>query len=419
MWSGLQCQLALLREDNRVALQLAEESLRDLPKENTFIRGLLLHSLASAHQALAHTEDAVHAFRESIDVNIQSGNRLIALFSLISLGIELDEQGHLRQAIALCNETLADIIPPEEQGNPLTSVVDLMSARLAWETDDLAAMSNYLETSTHKLDNLGITGFNISCDMLHTNLLMASEEYGEAMTLINRNRQKTKSAAFTGYNQIFNLLRAEICLRMGRMADTAEWLEKADLPASPFDDPAREMEFLLAARFRLEAGETNECKRALDELEAYALQVKHVRLLIAVLLTRASLQWKLGNPGTVRNLLEEALSLANPEGYVRLLLDNAGPLLGLIAQLPDAPAAIRARFPLTEPGTASGLVEMLTSREMDVLRLLADNRTNQEIAANLFLSGETVKVHLKHIFQKLGVNDRRQAVRQAHDLNLL
>jgi LuxR family maltose regulon positive regulatory protein len=298
-------------------------------------------------------------------------------------------------------------------------VVDLMSARLAWETDDLAAMSNYLETSTHKLDNLGITGFNISCDMLHTNLLMASEEYGEAMTLINRNRQKTKSAAFTGYNQIFNLLRAEICLRMGRMADTAEWLEKADLPASPFDDPAREMEFLLAARFRLEAGETNECKRALDELEAYALQVKHVRLLIAVLLTRASLQWKLGNPGTVRNLLEEALSLANPEGYVRLLLDNAGPLLGLIAQLPDAPAAIRARFPLTEPGTASGLVEMLTSREMDVLRLLADNRTNQEIAANLFLSGETVKVHLKHIFQKLGVNDRRQAVRQAHDLNLL
>jgi ATP/maltotriose-dependent transcriptional regulator MalT len=62
---------------------------------------------------------------------------------------------------------------------------------------------------------------------------------------------------------------------------------------------------------------------------------------------------------------------------------------------------------------------MLTSREMDVLRLLADNRTNQEIAANLFLSGETVKVHLKHIFQKLGVNDRRQAVRQAHDLNLL
>ena len=183
--------------------------------------------------------------------------------------------------------------------------------------------------------------------------------------------------------------------------------------------PAREMEFLLAARYLLETGATAECSIRLDELEAYARRVNHLRLLIAVLLTRASLEWKQGNPGPVRDLLEEALSLARPEGYVRVLLDNAGPLLGLIAQLPGAPQSLRERFPAVPVGEAAGLVEMLTSREMDVLLLLADNRTNQEIAAQLFLSGETVKVHLKHIFQKLGVNDRRQAVRQARDFNLL
>jgi ATP/maltotriose-dependent transcriptional regulator MalT len=62
---------------------------------------------------------------------------------------------------------------------------------------------------------------------------------------------------------------------------------------------------------------------------------------------------------------------------------------------------------------------MLTAREIDVLRLLAENNTNPEIAQRLFLSTETVKVHLKHIFQKLGVTDRRQAVLRARELELL
>jgi LuxR family transcriptional regulator, maltose regulon positive regulatory protein len=419
MWAGLQCQLALLREDNRSAQRLAEDALRDLPGETTFLRGILLHSLASAHQALAHTRDAVTAFRESIEANIRSGNRLVALFSLISLSLELDEQGHLRQASDLCEETATEIIPPGEQVNPLTGLVNLMSARLDWERDDLGAMARHLEESSGKLESLGIIGFQISGEMMRAYLLMAHEEYGEALALVNRNRQKTRTDAFTGYNQIFNMLRADICLRMGRTADAAGWLDKAALPASPFDDPAREMEFMLAARFLLESGAEAECSARLGELENYARQVSHQRLLIALLLNRASLEWKRGNPGPVRILLEEALSLARPEGYVRVLLDNAGPLLGLIAQLPGAPQSLRERFPTAPAGEVAGLVEILTSREMDVLHLLADNRTNQEIAAQLFLSGETVKVHLKHIFQKLGVNDRRQAVRQARDLNLI
>jgi LuxR family maltose regulon positive regulatory protein len=87
--------------------------------------------------------------------------------------------------------------------------------------------------------------------------------------------------------------------------------------------------------------------------------------------------------------------------------------------MPGAPAEIRARFRSSSPAETPELVEMLTAREIDVLRLLAENNTNPEIARKLVLSPETVKVHLKHIFQKLDVADRRQAVRRARELEIL
>ena len=131
------------------------------------------------------------------------------------------------------------------------------------------------------------------------------------------------------------------------------------------------------------------------------------------------MEWKKGELGRVKNYLEEALALAVPQGYIRLLLEGGALLLGLLAQMPGAPAEIRARFRASQPADAPELVEMLTAREIDVLRLLAENDTNPEIARKLVLSPETVKVHLKHIFQKLDVTDRRQAVRRARELEIL
>ncbi len=139
--------------------------------------------------------------------------------------------------------------------------------------------------------------------------------------------------------------------------------------------------------------------------------------------------------------LRRALTLAEPEGYVRTFADEGAPMAALLKQLlktqgtqpssvghavsPEYASKLLAALgqgtPSTgasTPGTIGPLVELLSEREREVLRLLASGSSNREIAAELFVSLDTVKSHLKHIYGKLGVRSRAQAVARAKGLGL-
>jgi LuxR family transcriptional regulator, maltose regulon positive regulatory protein len=415
-WAGLRCQLALVQENNRQALDLAKQALSELDTEEEFIRGFLLTSLAAAEQAVGDTENAVVHYKKALQVNRHAGNLLMSLFSLVSLGLELNEQGQRLRVAELCSEAFNDLTDGD---HPLSGLVDLLQTRLYWESDQLEEAQTALDQAARKLESLGLPGVEISTDLLQIEILVAREEYGEALRLTSLNRRRTRSGEMIGYLRLFELLRAEISLKMGNLAAVEDWLEGADLPDSPEDDPAREQEYVLKARYLVDIGSLDEAGQLLGVLEAYARRSRRARILISTLLNKATLEWKKGELGWVKVHLEEALALAVPQGYTRLLLDGGALLLGLLAQMPGAPAEIRARFRASPPADTPELVDMLTVREIDVLRLLAESYTNQEIAHELVLSPETVKVHLKHIFQKLDVADRRQAVRRARELEIL
>jgi LuxR family maltose regulon positive regulatory protein len=129
--------------------------------------------------------------------------------------------------------------------------------------------------------------------------------------------------------------------------------------------------------------------------------------------------------------LERALTLAEPEGYVRSFVDEGPPMAGLLKQLhrkgvaADYVAQILAAFEDATkeeepaPSRAEGLVEPLSKRELEVLRLLGTELNGPEIARELVVSLNTMRTHTKNIYSKLGVNNRRAAVRRAEELDLL
>jgi LuxR family maltose regulon positive regulatory protein len=143
--------------------------------------------------------------------------------------------------------------------------------------------------------------------------------------------------------------------------------------------------------------------------------------------------------------LAEALTLAAPERYLRTFVDEGPPMAALLRQLlagrrqehPAAAAAVPreylarlveafeqaglpVRLPVRRGGVVvAGLVEPLTERELEVLRLLADGRSNQAIATELVITLDTVKRHLSNLFTKLEVANRTQAVARAREFGLL
>jgi ATP/maltotriose-dependent transcriptional regulator MalT len=138
-------------------------------------------------------------------------------------------------------------------------------------------------------------------------------------------------------------------------------------------------------------------------------------------------------------VLGEALALAEPEGFVRIFLDEGEPMAGLLSEaaargiMPGYTGKLLAAFPplAGDAGRATahsavvaavdpaGLLEPLTQRELDILRLMAQGLSNQEIGARLFLAVNTIKGHNRVIFDKLQVERRTEAIARARELGLI
>ena len=149
--------------------------------------------------------------------------------------------------------------------------------------------------------------------------------------------------------------------------------------------------------------------------------------MIEILLLQALAYQAQSNTRRALAPLERALTLAEPEGYVRIFVDEGEPMRDLLRHVAAGGIAgsytrrLLSNFDKSTPAVtvAADLVVPLTAREVEILRLIASGMRNQEIADHLFISLSTVKRHIANTYGKLGVSNRTEAVVQANELNLL
>jgi LuxR family maltose regulon positive regulatory protein len=240
--------------------------------------------------------------------------------------------------------------------------------------------------------------------------------------------------------------RARLLLAQGRADEAVRRAQERGLTEDDAISFQREGSYLVLARVLLARSASDRALGLLERLDALADSQGRTGSLIKIRALRSLALQATGDHQGALTLLAEALSLAAPEGYVRVFVDEGAPMASLLGRLAAPtqreraaaaenvprdylarllasfrPAAARSSHLAGRAGAGllPGLVEPLSERELEVLGLLATGRSNQQIAEELVVVLDTVKKHVSRILDKLGVANRTQAVARARELQLL
>ena len=222
-------------------------------------------------------------------------------------------------------------------------------------------------------------------------------------------------------------IRARTWIAQGRIEDATRWQRESGVGVDDALTYLREFEHVTLARLLVAKSALGEAGVLLGRLLEEAIKGGRMGSIIEISILQAVAQWRSGDATASLAALEGSLSLAEPEGYARVFLNEEQPmaaLLKLAAKRRIAPNYARrllAAIGTPEARSAShpDLIEPLSERELDVLRLLPSDLGGPEIARELGVSENTMRTHTKNIYEKLGANNRRSAVRRAEELGLL
>jgi LuxR family maltose regulon positive regulatory protein len=267
-------------------------------------------------------------------------------------------------------------------------------------------------------------------------LHQARNQNASALKLVEAFAQLSDARQFASAPLAFaRAVRAQLELMEGHLVEAVRWTEASGLSVE--DDLAypREREYLTFVRVRIAQGRLDpagpflsEALHLLSRLRADAEAKARLGSTLEILILQALAFSAQGKGTEALAVLTRALTLAEPEGYIRLFVDEGTPMVTLLRQAhargiaPDYVATLLSAFgeqPRAAPSRAFPLVEPLTERELEVLRLLVRGLSNAEIARELIISVGTVKRHVNSIYGKLGVQSRTQAVDRAQTLHLL
>jgi LuxR family maltose regulon positive regulatory protein len=237
--------------------------------------------------------------------------------------------------------------------------------------------------------------------------------------------------------------RARLLLTQGEVAAASNWTKERGLSADDEVSYPQEGAYLVLARVLLATDAPDRALGLLERLHTGAAAQGRTGSVIEALALQALALVAAGDQAGALAALAEAVALGAPQGYLRVFVDEGAPMAALLGTLttagtaqvaavgdlpPDDLARLAEAFardgaPIAQhdrrAGVVPGLVEPLSDREVEVLRLVAAGRSNREIAEELVVVLDTVKKHVGHILDKLGAANRTQAVARARELGLL
>jgi LuxR family maltose regulon positive regulatory protein len=345
-------------------------------------------------------------------------------------------QGRLGEAMRTYEQALR---ASEQDGPVLRGTADMYvgMSEVHRERDDLPAATRQLLRSQELGEHIGLPQNRYRWRVAMALIRQSQGDLDGAVDLLDEAERVYVGDFFPNARPV-PALRARAWIAQGRLGEALGWAREQGLSADDDLSYLREFEHItlarvLLARYSDERAEhfADEATRLLERLLRAAEAGERTGRVIEILVLRAlAHQVRSDIPAALAGL-ERALTLAEPQGYVRVFIDEGPPMASLLGaaakqgatrnyvrRLLAAVSETGQHSPVRQAPVKQALIDPLSERELEVLRLLGTDLDGPAIARELMVSLSTVRTHTKHIYAKLAVTNRRAAVRRAAELDL-
>lgn len=452
--------MARINGDAERGIALALEALTILPIEQLGVRGAVKLNLALGYLMQRNVERARASCLEALPLSMSARHPYAALASIRLLERLEVIHGKLHQAMEWCRQglELARHEAGEETGHVSTAVVHLSIGELEYEWNNIQQAKTHLGEGLRLAELSGDVltqrdGYVAAARLQHAN----GDDEGALETLAKADELAHRYSVPDWIRSPLATFRTRLHLERGELDAAAAWMQekRPRLERYPSDGwqlsgwtDYSEIERRTVARVLIALGETTEALSILSELAQLAESEARNGNLIVLLNLMAIAHCRRGDEPHALVLLERALRLGQPERYTRTFVDEGTALRGLLLRLRKKlvgreheermveyvdrllgafptqhhnadGAAHTTSQPMPANRTALFLLDPLSQRELEVLRLVAAGNSNRQIAEQLFVAPGTVKRHIHNIHEKLGVDSRTRAIAKARELGVI
>lgn len=418
----------------------AQRALNFLAAEDYFGRGAAAALLGLAYWTRGELELAYRTYAEGMASVQKAGFLSDAIGGAIALADIRITQGRSREAMRAYEQALQ---MATEQHPVLRGTADMYVglSELHLERNDLKAAMEHLQTSQELGEHMGFPQNPYRRRVALARLKGAEGDLDGALALLQEAERLYVSDFYPNVRPVA-ALKTRVWIAQGQLEEALDWVREQGLSAHDDLSYVHEFEHITLARVLLACHQHSQAAHALSEatgLLERLLQAAEaggrIRRVIEILILQALAHYTKGDITAALKPLTRALTLAeerptDAEGYIRLFVDEGSPLAELLTRLKAEDGRMKAYIQtlLAALGTLKALppspvplqplVEPLSERELEVLRLLGTELNGPEIARDLVISLNTLRTHTKNIYSKLGVNNRRTAARRAEELGL-
>jgi len=438
----LRAVLARLRGDAALASDYNRQAVAQLGEDDWLMRYLVRWNQAAADWLGGRPGPAERGLTEAL-AELRAAGQFFAGFLAMRVCYDLGEvqraQGNLDAALATYREALEEA--GESSQTAITGPAHVGLAQVLYERDELTAALDHATQGVTLCQQLTFTQSLATGLAVLARIRQARGDAAAALEAMGEAGQVELSPQVVALFNPVPSQRARLLLAQGDVTGASQWAKAAGLSSEDEPDYPREPGYLLLARVLLAQDRPGPALTLLQRLLATAASQGRIGNVIEIQALRALALAARGDPAGALGALAEAVTLACPQGYVRVFADEGAAMRALLTRLsaaqkdqrapargvdPDYLAGLLracgqagAAPPSRRAAALSGMAEPLTDREVEVLLLLAAGRSNQRIAHELVVALDTVKKHVTHVLAKLGAANRTEAVARARQLGLI